>query len=137
MHVTGGNSRKAAPPIGSPSFWFDYLPWRPMLAEALDPRFHTIQYLDGLVWSGRARVFTNEHAAILAEIKVYPTGACDVHGLLAAGDLEAIVELIPQAEAWGREMGCIGGIIESRPGWQRVLKDQGYAPHQIAVRKEL
>ena len=114
----------------------EYIRFRDQFAAALDPQFYTIQHVDHLYLSGRATLFTSENAAILAELKVYPTGAMDVHGLLAAGDLSEIVnELIPQAEAWGREEGCIGALIDSREGWGKVMKKHGYALHQQAIRK--
>lgn len=114
-----------------------YLEWREEFAKALDPTFYTIHYLDSLVWAGRAFFFENGTAAAVAEIRAYPTSAKDVHGLVAAGDLTGIVDLIPEIEAWAKRMGCIGAIVESRPGWQKVLKQYGYQPHQIAVRKVL
>jgi hypothetical protein len=118
--------------------WTAYLQFRPQLAEALDPTFYPIEYLDGLLLSGQARLFVGDHAAIVAEIRRYPGGARVVHGLVAAGRIEEInAQLIPQAEAWGKAQGCTHAIVESRSGWMRALKPYGYAPHQVALRKEL
>jgi len=114
-----------------------YERWRDEFAAALDPRFHGVAHVDGLVWCGRARLFANERAALLAEIKVYPTGASDVHVLVGAGDLHELVALEPRLVAWGRAHGCLGVLIESRDAWAKVMKKHGYDPHQIAVRKEL
>lgn len=113
----------------------EYAVWRPQFAEALDPRIYDINYLDTLISTRRAQFWSTDHAAIVTEIKVYPKTMA-IHGLIAAGDLREIVEvLIPRAEAWGKEMGCTFAMIESRPGWARALKD--YEPHQLTVRKEL
>jgi hypothetical protein len=118
--------------------WSGYHRFRPQLAEALDPTFYPIEHLDALILSGRARLWVGEHAAIVAEIRDYPGGARAVHGLVAAGRIEEISgTLIPQAEAWGKAQGCTCAIVESRSGWMRALKPQGYAPHQVALRKEL
>lgn len=118
--------------------WSDYYLWRHDFGEVLDRRYYSLKWLDDMVLSGRVKLFTSDHAAILAEIKEYPTGARDVHGLVAAGNLGEIVEtLIPQAEEWGRAMGCLGAVIESREGWGKVLKTNGYEPFQTAIRKEL
>ena len=115
-----------------------YLRFRPLFAAALDPRLYTLDHLDALVESGRGVFFHTGTAAIVAELRAYPTGARVVHGLVAAGDLADIVEiLIPAAEAWGRSRGCIAATIESRPGWARLLKTHGYAAHQTAVWKDL
>ena len=116
----------------------DYARFRPLFAEALDPRLYTIEHLDALLLAGRAQIWFGEAAAIVTEVRTYPTGANVIHGLVAAGDLEEIVEvLIPKAEAWGRSIGCGLAIIDSRPGWARALRARGYAPHQVAVRKTL
>ena len=116
----------------------DYLRFRPLFAEALDPRLYTIEHLDQLLFSGRAQIWFGEAAAIVTEVRTYPAGAAVIHGLVAAGDLDEIVgTLIPRAEAWARSIGCAMAIIESRPGWARALKRSGYAPHQLAVRKAL
>lgn len=115
-----------------------YAAFRERFAEAMDPRLYTIHHLDALVASGKAHFLSAGDAAILFELRTYPTGAKAVHGLVAAGDVDRIVGLlIPTAEAWGAARGCIGATIESRPGWARLLKPHGYAVHQVAVWKDL
>ena len=114
-----------------------YTAWRAAFADALDDRFYTIDWLDSRIADGSALCLSSDTAAIVTEIREYPTGAKDIHGLIAAGDLETIVnDLIPAAEALGRQLGCIGAIIESREGWTKVLCGAGYQPYQTAVRKE-
>lgn len=116
----------------------DYLRFRERLAEAIDARLYTIGYLDELVVSGRGLFWATDEAAIIAEVKTYPTGARVIHGLVAAGDLEEIVKvLIPAAEEWARKQGCMFAIIESREGWIRQLKGSGYEPFQTSLRKVL
>lgn len=118
--------------------WPDYVQWRDEFAKVLDPRRYTLEWLDWQVLSGAYRLLVSDHAAILFEFKTYPTGAMDVHGILAAGDLEKIRGvLIPEAERIARSIGCIGSIIESRAGWQKALKHNGYELHQTVLRKEL
>lgn len=114
-----------------------YLPWRVAIAEMLDPRRHTIEWLDGQVMTGRASAWTAVDAVIITEIRAYPTGAREVHGLAAAGRMETVRDvLIPAAEEYGRSIGCIGAVIESRPGWKKVLAGSGYEVRQIALGKE-
>ena len=119
-----------------------YIRFRPLLAEALDPRLYTVEFLDWLWMASqhdeRVRFWFSDNAAIVVEVRAYPTGAKVIHGLAAAGELGEIVELlIPRAEAWGSAIGCVLAIIESRPGWARTLKQHGYEPHQQALRKEI
>ena len=115
-----------------------YLRWRPAFAAAMDPRLHTPAWLDALLLSGHAQLWCSPDAAAVTEVRTYPTGARDVHGLVAAGNVSAVRDiLLPRIERWGRAIGALGIVIESRPGWVRVLKDSGFAPHQLAIRKEL
>ena len=116
-----------------PGYWR----FRPQFAEAIDGRFDTIDHLDWMMRTGRAQYWQSANAAMATEIRDYP--ACRaIHGLVAAGDLDQIRSILsPAAEAWGRALGCAFAIIESRPGWQRALRNHGYALHQIAVVKGL
>ena len=118
--------------------WAGYLRFRDAFAAVIDPRLYTIEWLDAQVLTGAVRLWIGREAAIVAQLKRYPTGAVDIEGLIAAGALAEIVsDLIPAAEAWARSIGCAGAIIQSRAGWARMLKSQGYQPYQLALRKEL
>ena len=118
--------------------WNAYLRWRPAFAAAMDPRLHTPEWLDGRILAGAAQFWPSERAAAVTEVRPYPTGAYDVHGLLAAGDADAVRDaIVPEVERWARAIGAIGLVIESRPGWARTLRGAGFAPHQLAIRKDL
>jgi hypothetical protein len=135
-------SRSALQPAGSDSpggrSASHYPRFREAFAEAMDSRLYTIGYLDRLLLSGKAQIWFGEKAAIVTEIRPYPTGARVIHGVVAAGDLQEIAEiLIPKAEQWGRSIGCAFASIESRPGWAKALRSAGYVPYQLAIMKEL
>jgi hypothetical protein len=116
----------------------DYQVWRDEIAGVLDQRRYPVSWLDREVISGRVLVWAVADAIILAEIRSYPSGAADIHGLVAAGNAETIInDLIPQAERYGRDWGCLAAVIESREGWQRALKPSGYELYQTALRKDL
>jgi hypothetical protein len=117
--------------------WDGYVAWRDDFTAVMDQRYYTPEWLDERIATGVARFWQGNGAAIVAELRRYPAGAIDVHGLVAAGDLAGIIELIGEAEAWGRENGAVAGVIESRAGWARAMKTHGYEAHQIALRKEL
>lgn len=102
---------------------------------ALDPDRYPADYIDRQVWTGAWRCWGDDSAAILAEIRTYPSGLREVHGIAAAGDLRAIVGLIPLAEAWGASAGCKIASIESREGWGKLLP--GYRVEQVRIVKEL
>lgn len=118
--------------------WAGYLEWRPAFLEVIDQRLYNADWLDREVQYGRAHIWRSPNACALTEFRIYPTGVADLHGLVACGDIAEVRDiLVPRAEAWARAMGCVGFIIESRPGWVKLLKSQGFEPHQWAVRKEL
>lgn len=121
----------------SMSDWGDYTRFRAAISDIMDQRFYTPEWLDSEMESGRARIWCSEKSAIVATVKTYPTGAREVHGLVAVGWLDDIVALISAAEAWGRELGCIVAGIDSREGWGRQLRGFGYVPYQTCLRKEL
>ncbi len=116
----------------------DYIAWRSILGGVLDTRYYTLKWLDSRVMDGSALVWATPNAIILAEIKCYPTGALDIHGLIAAGDVADIVEkLIPKAIAFGQDNGCLAAIVESRNGWERALAKSGFSRYQVSVRKPI
>lgn len=118
--------------------WAGYLAYRDQFAQVLDERFYTLDWLEWRLLTEGAYFLRCDDAAIIYEIREYPTGAKEVHGLIAAGNMESIVsELIPAAEGIGRELGCISACIESRPGWAKALKPFGYEVYQVAIKKEL
>lgn len=118
--------------------WALYCRFRPEFLKVMDERYHTIDWLDQQVVSGEFRFWHSDNAASITEMRTYPTGAKDIHCIIAAGELPEITRVLaPAAEQWGREQGCVRALIESRPAWARALKPLGYETHQVIVRKEL
>ena len=117
--------------------WDEYLDRRDTIAAMLDTRCYSIDWLDGMILNGDARVFASTEAVIVVTVKQYPAGATELHGLVAAGELDAILPLIERAEDWAREGGVTFACIASRTGWARVLKDRGYGLYQVELRKDL
>jgi len=120
-----------------PQAWDEYHRHRDEIEALLDPRQYSIDWLDLELLNKRALAFGSPDAVIVIALRIYPMGAVELHGLVAAGALDGILALIDQAESWGRAHGCVFASIASRPGWQRVLKGRGYAPFQVELRKEL
>lgn len=111
-----------------------YLPFREEFVS-LCPEKYPPEYIDAMVWGGSWACWSNGGAAILAEVKQYPSGLREVHGLAAAGDVAAITGLIPLAEEWGRALGCSIASIESRPAWAKLLPE--YEVEQVRIVKGL
>jgi hypothetical protein len=122
--------------------WAGYLRFRDQFRRLLDPRCYTVEWLDQQVMAGAFRLFVGERSAILTSIKTYPTWARELHGEGAAIELPGGIEevedvLIPEAEDYGRMMGCKWAEIASRPVWAKRLKSRGYEQYQLSIRKEL
>lgn len=118
--------------------WAGYLEFRERFGAVMDPRYFPLEWLDSRILAGAVRFWRNDTAAIVAELRRYPGGALDVHGLVAAGELAGVIELIALAEEWGAEQpGFVAAEISSRPAWAKALKSHGYKLHQTTVRKEV
>lgn len=114
-----------------------YLKFRGEIEQIVDPALYPMEWVDAQIWSGHFRVFFTDNAIIAVELKPYPSGALELHGMFAAGELSEILDLIENAEAWGRSMGCAFATISSRPGWAKVLNSRGYEVNQVNIRKVL
>jgi len=120
-----------------PPGWFEYTERSAEIAQLLDTRCYTMEWLDAQIMNGDARVFASDDAVIVVAVKQYPAGATELHGLVAAGALEAILALIDESTAWAAQVGVTFACIASRPGWGRVLKDRGFSLYQTELRKDL
>lgn len=105
--------------------------------ELLDERFYPFDWVESEIAANRIGVMHNEAAVIGFETRQYPGGATEVHGLFAAGDLEAILALIDDVTAGAGELGITVAAIESRGGWQRALKSRGFKQDRVRLVKEL
>lgn len=114
--------------------WDAYAPFREEFT-ALCPEKYPPEYIDAMVATCMWACWSDGRAAILCEVKTYPSGLKELHGLAAAGKLESILALIPLAEEYGRHVGCQIASIESRDGWGRLLPD--YEAEQTRIVKGL
>jgi hypothetical protein len=110
---------------------------RDQIADMLDERFYPLEWLDQQIATGAIRTLANDGGFIGYEIKEYPSGAREAHGMFAVGDLDAVLELIDQVEFYARSQGFIALTIASRAGWAKALKSRGFEPHQLTIMKEL
>lgn len=115
-----------------------YLTFRDQFGAGLDARFHTIEWLDEQVHFGGLRTIATTGAALLFEIRDYPTGATELHVVDAVGNLEtANAVLRPAIENYAREIGCTFTKINSLAEWVKPLTSDGYAQQRVPLRKEL
>lgn len=115
-----------------------YERFRAQFAEALDPLYHPIEWVDLALYTGRLTGFFGRESALLAEIKTFPGGARTGSVFHALGDrAELENEIRPRAEAWAKANGAIEIVIEGRRGWVRALSRHGYRHEKTAVAKGL
>lgn len=110
--------------------------WRSRIAAACDGTHHTIGGIEEDLVAGRAHLLTMPDCCFVVELADYPAArACQV--MWAAGALAAIVEAAPRLHAWAKAQGCTEMLVEGRGGWVRALKDIGYRPWSVTLRKAL
>ena len=121
--MTGGTWRRCAP-------WLD-------AALAHAGRTHALPAVWELVAAGQAQFWPGERAAMVTLVEDDP-GERRLLIWLAGGDLQELVDrLRPAAERWARGQGCRRVLVIGRPGWERALAPEGYAPLARIVAKEL
>jgi hypothetical protein len=103
----------------------------------LDPRKWPIEWVEAQIAEGRIALLENDTAIIGVERREYPGGLVELHGMFAAGDMAGVLELIDEAVEAGRIAGCDVASIDSKPAWQRILKDKGFRPVKTLIEKDL
>jgi len=100
-------------------------------------RTHALRHVVGMIEAGDAQLWPGERAAMVTLVEDEPLER-RLLIWLAGGDLEELVRrLRPAAEAWARGIGCRRVLIVGRPGWERALAREGYAPLARVIAKEL
>jgi hypothetical protein len=111
--------------------------FRAEVAGLLDERFYPFAWVENEIAAGRIAILVNDTAIIGFEAKRYPGGASEIHGLFAAGDMPGVLALIDEVCSLGRELGVTVAAIESRAGWERLLKGKGFVRDKVRIVKEL
>lgn len=84
-----------------------------------------------------AQFWPGEQSAVVTEVIRLPKVKA-LHVWLAGGEMgELIDRMLPAVEAFAKAAGCDRLSIAGRDGWERMLKNKGYAPAWRVVAKEL
>lgn len=114
--------------------WLAYKDLHDEIERGLDLRFYSIDWLDEMIWYGRFDLHAKPGAVLVTETRTYPTGARELHGMVAAGHLPTLLKLWDAAiDATDADFA----VVQSREGWGPVLKSRGFELHQVELRKEL
>ncbi|TAJ70709.1 MAG: hypothetical protein EPO51_16605 [Phenylobacterium sp.] len=116
--------------------WARCAPWiDAALAHA--GRSHALSDVQAMVEDGEAQLWVGAGAAMVTIIEDEPRER-RLLIWLAGGDLDELVQgLRPAAERWAKAQGCRRVLVVGRPGWERALAPEGYAPLARIIAKEL
>lgn len=106
-----------------------------LTTDELQRRF--VKALDGLdgaydvedvkrrVGEGALQSWQSGQSVVVTEILGYPRKMiCNI--LIAAGNLDEIMELQEEVSAWARDLGCSKLVMAGRKGWGKVLPKHGW-----------
>lgn len=111
--------------------------FREQVEALIDPKFYPLEWVEARIADGTIALLENETALLGVEKRIYPGGAVELHAMFAAGDLDGIKDLCATACAAGAADGCDIASVESRPGWQRALKDMDFETDRVRLVKGL
>jgi hypothetical protein len=116
----------------------DDIEMRRRLQKALDlaGNTHEIDDVVAGVRSGALQAFSSENAFVVTEIAVAPRKKW-LNVFLAVGQLDEVMELQPQVEAFGREQGCEFMVMTGRKGWLKVLPEYGWRENGVSYARPL
>jgi hypothetical protein len=114
-----------------------YIEHRAEIAGMLNERRYPLWWVEAQISEGRIALLSNDTAIIGVERREYPGGLVELHGMFAAGDMAGVLELIDEACEAGKLAGCDVASIDSKPAWQRILKDKGFRPVKTLIEKDL
>jgi hypothetical protein len=100
---------------------------RQRLQRALDiaGNTHDVSDVVDAIKAGRMQAFSGPDAFVVTETVSAPRKRY-LNVFLAVGDLDEVMFLQPQLEAFGKEHGCEFIIMHGRKGWSRVLPNFGW-----------
>jgi hypothetical protein len=111
----------------------------PLLDRALarGGRTHGLEDVRDMILRGEAQLWRTPRSAVVTLIEADPRER-RLLVWLAAGDLAELREAALDAvERFARAHGCRRILLVGRAGWERALRDKGFAPLARVIAKEL
>ena len=96
---------------------------------------HTFADIVEALSTGKMQLWAASEGCHITEIQRYPKKKV-LHGFLAGGKLDQLVEMQSDMFKWGKAQGCVAASIAGRKGWERVLKSSGWKPLHTVLTKE-
>ena len=98
-------------------------------------RFYTIGDVAECILNGKFQYWHVNNSAIVTEILVGPRRKV-INYFMAFGDLDDVLGLQPQIDAFAKKHGCDGAVMGGRTGWDRVLPLHGWKKGGISMMKD-
>lgn len=104
------------------------------LMRALDVagKTHGPEDVAHAVEEGRMQAWTAGDSLIVTEVLEFPKAKA-LNVFLAVGNLDEVLSLLPDLEAFGQEHGCGVMRMEGRKGWARVLPNYGWKENKLVI----
>lgn len=108
------------------------------LTEALERggSTHSLEDVLAQIRRGDAQLWETEDAVIVTEIHQTPRKKL-VHFWLAAGEIDAVVELSKVVLDWAKRHGCEQATLAGRKGWIKALAHEGWSPALTLMGREV
>lgn len=97
---------------------------------------HTLDDVLAAVQGGEAKLWMDDRATIVTQIRIFPQYKA-IDFWLAAGDLAPVQELSEHIIAWAKKQGCTRATAVGRAGWTRAMKALGWRETTRVLEKEI
>ena len=100
---------------------------RPWIEDALEYCNGTHSYEDVVqsISEGRMQLWPAPSGCMVTEIVIYPRKKV-LNIFLAGGELDQLLDMNSDMNAWAKQQGCTGGTLTGRVGWKKVLEPMGW-----------
>jgi hypothetical protein len=100
---------------------------RPWIEDALKYCNGTHSYEDVVqsISKGMMQLWPAPRGCMVTEIVIYPRKKV-LNIFLAGGELDQLLDMNSDMNAWAKEQGCTGGSLTGRVGWKKVLEPMGW-----------
>ena len=100
---------------------------RPWIEDALEYCNAPPSYSDIFqsISEGRMQLWPAPRGCMVTEIVIYPRKKV-LNIFLAGGELDQLLDMNSDMNAWAKQQGCTGGTLTGRVGWKKVLEPMGW-----------
>lgn len=88
------------------------------------------------VKEGRMQAFQQNQSVVVTEVMGFPQKRV-LNVVLAVGEMDDVLSLIPEMEEFGRQHGCEKMHMQGRKGWLKVLPKMGWTQPRVVLERLL